>query len=84
MITACRILTSNRSLLSTRAETRSASWTLTSDRSVRIQTLPTSAGRRITDFGSNFQLSPLLAQIPATVAINVVHIEAGGTVGRHK
>src|SRR5215471_14788878 len=49
---------------------------------VIIDTVSTSGGRHITEFDSDFQLSPLLAQTPATVAINVVHIKAGGTVGR--
>ena len=50
---------------------------------MEIRSFDISTARPVTDFGSDFRLSPLVAP-GARVAINVIHLAPGGCVGRHR
>ncbi|MET1002520.1 MAG: VOC family protein [Acidimicrobiia bacterium] len=50
---------------------------------MQIRSIDISTARHVTDFGSDFRLSPLAAP-GARVAVNVIQLPAGGCIGRHR
>ena len=49
---------------------------------MQIRSFDISTARPVTDFGSDFRISPLVAP-GARVVVNVIHLLEGGSVGRH-
>ncbi len=49
---------------------------------MQIRSFDISTARPVTDFGSDFRISPLVAP-GARVVVNVIHLLEGGCVGRH-